>query len=515
MKRKGIILLALLAGFCFGGLHLPDSAEAASKVKIDKKHFPGGVFREYVRSFDKNNDGYLSNKERDAVKRIDLDNGEFPHNEEISEAPIANMKGLGYFQQTEELNIEGYRLKNLEFGSLKKVQKIRLCRCRKIDRKKSDGTYDFTKNKRLEDVFLFQIGSIVDKIQFAENNKIRKFDLRVPSRLRKLDLRQLTQVEELGITWGKVLESIDLRKCVRLKKADIGNNKKLKNLDFSNNPDLEELMVTCNNKLKSMNLSKNTKLKCLWIYYNDLSDLDVSQNKELQELNCSHNLFETLDISMLKKLRDFECRGSKLKELDLVGNRELESLDCRNNQLEILDLSMNKKLRSVDCSANPIGKLDISMLLELDRLRCDYAMLADLDISQNKKLASLSCRGNRISFMEWPESLKELQGTQWIDDMQKTQLLPLADGAVDDGISIDKEHFPDYALRYEVLADFDTNHDGVLSEKEALAKRVLKLRKFDSSLRKEIDCTGMEYLKGITEVMVARDTTLINNIFQK
>lgn len=514
MKKKGIVLFAMLFGLCFGGLLLPNTAEAASKVRIDEKYFPGKVLRKYARKFDKNKDGYLSKKERDAVKRIDLDNSEFPYSEDISAAPIANMEGLGYFQQTEELNIEGYRLKNLEFGSLKKVQKIRLCRCRKIDRKKSDGTYDFTKNKRLEDVFLFQIGSIVDKIQFAEDNEIKKFFLKVPSRLKAVDLSRLLQVEKLDIESGAVLESIDLRKCPRLKKAVISYNKRLTKLDFSHNPDLEELMVTCNHKLKSINLSKNIRLKCLWIYSNDFSDLDVSQNKELQELRCSHNLFETLDISMLKKLRIFECRGSKLKELDLAGNRELESLDCRNNQLEILDLSMNKKLSSVDCSANPIGKLDISMLPELDSLRCDYAMLDSLDISQNGKLTSLSYRGNRIPYIDWPENLKELLGTKWIDDMQKTQLLPPAGGTVDEGIPIDKEHFPDYALRYEVLADFDTNHDGVLSEKESLAKRVLKLRKFDSSLRKEIDCTGMEYLKGITEVRVARDTTLVNCIFQ-
>ena len=106
MKRREIMLFALLAGLCFGGLLLPDTAEAASKVKIDKKHFPDGTFRQAVKSFDKNKDGYLSSKERKAIKSIKLEN------EKCSFGPSTrqklNLKGIEYFPQTKELKIVIY-----------------------------------------------------------------------------------------------------------------------------------------------------------------------------------------------------------------------------------------------------------------------------------------------------------------------------------------------------------------------------------------------------------------------
>ena len=85
----------------------------------------------------------------------------------------------------------------------------------------------------------------------------------------------------------------------------------------------------------------------------------------------------------------------------------------------------------------------------------------------------------------------------------------------EEGIPIDKEHFPDYALRYEVLANFDTNHDGILSEKESLAEQPLNLEKYSFSRRREIDCTGMEYLKGVTDVEFNNGTILLNSTIQK
>ena len=513
MKRRGMVLLALIAGLCLGGLFLSGNADAASKIKIDKKHFPGKIFREYVRGFDTNKDGYLSKKERDAVKRIEVDNGKLPSDERLGVASVVNMKGLEHFAQVEVIWIYGHKLKNLKFDSLKNLELVHVSRCIKVDGKKSDKKFDFRKNTKLKVVSLAEIGSEVDKILFAKDNGIKQFSLEVPDKLKEVDLSSLSKVENLSITGGAALESIDLGKCPLLKRAFITDNKKLTDLDCSGNPDLEELWGS-DNHLVSLDISKNIKLREMNIWSNCLSKLDVSQNVKLQNLNCGFNFFETMDISMLKNLRIFECAGCRMKELNFKGNPGLEYLKCQYNHLETLDLSENKKLRTIKCGGNPIETLDISGLPELERLDCEYARLSSLDISKNEKLTAVIWRGNCIKSVAGIENLLGTE-TEIIENEQKTQLLPPADGTVDEGVPIDKGHFPDYALRYEVLADFDTNHDGVLSEKESLARQPLKLKKFGASSRREIDCTGMEYLKGITEVISGSDTTLLNNTYKK
>ena len=513
MKRKGIILLALLAGFCFGGLHLPDSAEAASKVKIDKKHFPDITFRQTVKSFDKNKDGYLSRKERKAVKRIELENEHCSFGP--SDGQILNLKGIEYFPQAKELNIVFYRLKNLKLDKLRNLKTVKLEDCQKVNGTKSDEKYDFTKNKKLEKLCLKNIGDNVKQISFAKGNKIKSLELIVPKQMPTVDLSRLSQMEDLQI-YDSGIENVDLKKCVSLKKVWICNNKNLKELIFGANSELKELEAG-NNHLVSLNVSQLPNLESLVVGRNNLSELNVSENAKLTYMDCSCNLLKTLDTTKLKELRTLDCSGLGLKELNLKENPKLEILACSDNCLETLDISKNTKLTDISCGANPLEELDVSMLPDLKSLRCCYARLTNLDLSGNEKLEILQYAGNRIPSLDLAGHSEKLFAAIDFGYTQETQLLASADGAVDEGIPIDKEHFPDYALRYEVLADFDTNRDGILSEKESLAKQPLDLKKYETyfAARKEIDCTGMGYLKEITEVISDSGTILLNNTFKK
>lgn len=220
---------------------MPDTAEAASKVKIDKKHFPDGTFRQAVKSFDKNKDGYLSSKERKAIKSIKLEN------EKCSFGPSTrqklNLKGIAYFPQTKELNIVFYRLKNLKLDKLKKLKTVKLEDCQKVDGTKSDEKYDFTKNKKLEKLCLKNIGDNVKQISFARGNKIKSLELIVPKQMATVDLSRLSQMDDLQIHDSEI-ETIDLKKCVSLKKIWICNNKNLKELIFGANSELEELVAS-------------------------------------------------------------------------------------------------------------------------------------------------------------------------------------------------------------------------------------------------------------------------------
>ena len=479
-----------------------DVSKVASKVKIDKKHFPDKVFREYVKGFDKNKDSYLSVKERKAVKKMELDNYEYAPAAAIDSADILNCKGMEYFPQTKELKIVYYRLKNLRFDKLKNLKIVDISDCQKADGKESDGKFDFTKNEKLKEIKFCQMRGNIKKIQVAQDNQLKSFMVEYPEKLEELDLSCFPQLEELSL-YGLEVESIDLRSCISLEKVSIRENPNLTSLNCSACSNLKELILD-DNHLTSLNLSQNPKLEKLNVSFNDLSDLDVSHNLNLNELQCGHNLLETLDITMLKNLVGLYCWGMKLKELDIKGNPKLCWLNCEANQIEELDVSENEMLFGIWCGANPIEELNLDGLIETS-LWCDYNRLTSVKFPGD---GGGSYMGNRIldgnvSGFGCSELEKEI--------LQKSQLLPPADGITEAGIPIDKEHFPDYALRYLVLADFDTNHDEVLSEQESLAKQPLNFEKYQGNLRREIDCTGMEYLKGITEVKYFYKTTLLNN----
>ena len=509
MKRRSAVMLILAVGVCLGGLFLQGTVEAASKIKIDKKHFPDKIFREYVKGFDGNKDGYLSKKEREAVKKIKLTSSRLSSPAEI------NLEGMGYFPKTKKFIIDYCEVKNLRLDKLKNLRVVNFHQCKKVDKKESDKEYDFTQNKKLEEIELRRIGGNVTRVLVAKNNNIKKFIFKVPNKMKKVDLSRLSQVEEFDVYSSTAKDvSISLKKCTSLKKASISGHSYLTKLDLSDSPDLEELKVG-GNHLNSLNISQNKKLKVLNIAGNDFSKLDVSQNRNLQELNCSggsSNLLENLNLGKLKRLRVLNCSGMQLKKLNLKGNPNLEELYCAANQLETLDLSANTKLKQLFCSLNPLKELDISMLSELNWLSCRYNRLTSLDITKNEKLRSIDFEGNCIPIVDYSKQLDSAISEVDKELMLQTQLLPTTDSPAESGIPIDKEHFPDYAMRYVVLADLDTNHDGILSEQESHQKKSLEFWKYIPVECKVIDCTGMEYLKGITGVICDKGVTLLNNI---
>lgn len=485
MKRKiGMILLVFLLGICCSNLFLEKNADAAAQVKIDTAHFPDKVFRSYVKKFDKNKNGYLSKKERNAVKTIKLKDDSDERYTLLKDASILNLKGIGYFPNVTELDLHFFKVKNLQFSELKKLKLVDLHGITKKDNKKTDNEFDFTSNKKLETVYISWVK--VEEIRFARQAKLKKVML---SQLKKMETIswRLPELERLLIFSSKLLESVDLAGCTKLK----------------------EIYFASGN-IAELNLDRCTALEELHVEYNNLSALDLSDSRKLTRLECSFNRLEKLDLSANRELTYLDCSFNRLKELDLSANRAIEVLVCESNQLKKLDLSASQELVYIDCSTNPIEELDVSMLQKLEKLFCAYNRLSSLDISYNKKIAVVNCAGNRIS----SGGISKPPVSEAIELDDGGQLLPLG-GESDTGIAIDEEHFPDYALRYIVLADFDVNHDEILSEEESMQQKKLNLKKYSHGGSPVIDCTGIEYLKQITDVIYSKATELINNSFSR
>ena len=72
----GLLLLLCLAVvlLSFGSMVYAESGDPEEQIAIDESHFPHDEFRRYVTGeYDQNSDGYLSKKEREAVREIASD----------------------------------------------------------------------------------------------------------------------------------------------------------------------------------------------------------------------------------------------------------------------------------------------------------------------------------------------------------------------------------------------------------------------------------------------------------
>ena len=205
-------------------------------IGINASNFPDPNFRAYVKAkFDKNNDNFLSESERNAVTSIDLHNG-------YNGQKLVSLDGIEHFPNLTTLICYNNQLTSL----------------------------DVSKN----------IGLLT--LSCYENN------------LTSLDVSQNTKLEEL-LCGKNQLTELDVRNNTALWCLSCYENK-LTSLDVSHNTQLEQL--DCGrNQLTELDVHNNTKLWYLACSENKLTSLDLSQNTKLNELYCSDNQLTSLDLS--------------------------------------------------------------------------------------------------------------------------------------------------------------------------------------------------------------------------
>ena len=284
MKKK--LLSILLCLVMVVGL-LPTAVLAADEVAINETNFPDANFRNYVQTFDKNNDSKLSSEEIAAVTKIEVNN-----------KGIKSLDGVGFFTALETLTCWDNELTGL----------------------------DLSKNTALKELQCLN------------------------SKLQSLDLSQNTNLIRL-YCGRNPLTTLDLSKNTKLKVLNcngFGNkHMELTELDLNQNTALESLDCSLN-KLKKLNVSGCTALVKLDCGGNQLDALDVSQNVKLTSLDCASNQLTELDVSKNSELKDLSCRNNFLAALDVSKNPELESISYGKNGLTSLDLDKNVKITDVN-----------------------------------------------------------------------------------------------------------------------------------------------------------------------
>ena len=335
MRKKSTRLLSAALAVCMTVTVLPMSAFASGEEELKSdvspqkttaeqseetggvtgdvvinEAFPDQVFREFVKQYDNNNDGKLSQDELAAVTEMDLDPYDVPYDKPYRGEKISSLKGIEHFTSLKNLNCKLNLLTEL----------------------------DVSKNPALESLD-------------CSYNQLRALDVSNNLALKELNC--------CGSNNGSYkLSALDVSNCPALEKLNCKGNE-LSTLDVSKNSELNSLDCE-GNHLSALDVSKNSELNSLNCGDNKLSALNVSNNSKLTILGCWDNKLSELDLRNNSALEQLTCYSNQLSELDVSQNKALEGLICRRNQLSALDLSNNQKLSAhLYCDSNQLTSLNL------------------------------------------------------------------------------------------------------------------------------------------------------------
>ncbi len=271
------------------------TGQQAEGVAVDETNFPDENFRAYVaENCDTDGDGYLSDAEVAAVKRMDC-----------SGCEISSLEGVQNFTALETLYCDNNMLTALDVSGCTALTVLN-CECNDLP-----------------------------TLPLSDCQSLR--ELHCGSNLMTdLDLSGCTALEVLYCGANEI-PALDVSGCGELKELYCDNNR-LTALDLSGNEALEVLDCQ-SNQITALDLSANELLTSVECASNRLATLDVSANTALTELICCYNPMTALDVSGCAALTYLWCSDSQLADLDLSGCPNLERLICRSNPLVTLDIS--------------------------------------------------------------------------------------------------------------------------------------------------------------------------------
>ena len=390
MRKKSTRLLSAALAVCMTVTVLPMSAFASGEEELKSdvspqkttaeqseetggvtgdvvinEAFPDQVFREFVKQYDNNNDGKLSQDELAAVTEMDLDPYDVPYDKPYRGEKISSLKGIEHFTSLKNLNCKLNLLTELDVSKNPALESL-------------DCSYN-----QLRALDVSNNLALTELNCCGSNNGSYK--------LSALDVSNCPALEKLNCK-GNELSTLDVSHNLALTELKCGGNS-LGALDVSKNSELNSLNCG-DNKLSALNVSNNSKLTILGCWDNKLSELDLRNNSALEQLTCYSNQLSELDVSQNKALKLLNCGYNLLSELNVSQNLVLEALYCDSNQLSELDVSQNKALEGLTCRRNQLSALDLSNNQKLSaHLYCDSNQLTSLNLGE-RYFEFFSCNGN-------------------------------------------------------------------------------------------------------------------------
>ena len=376
---------------------MDDARTNGADIPVDESHFKDAKFRAWVSdNCDTDHSGSLSDSEIAAVTAITP--GE-------SVTGITTLKGIEYFTNLTDLDIDGYSLTSLDLSG---NTKLTVLYCSNL----AAGSLDLTKNTALKTVSLYECQ--IKTLNMKGLTQLTQLNVEESKKLTALDLTNCVKLEVLSVRFCDSLKDLILTGCTGLDTLDCG----FAALDFLDVKECTKLTwLNCQgNNLSGINLSKCTKLQSLYCDGNKLNMLDIAENKALINLYCDNNQLESLDLSWNESLEEVGCSCNNLKKLKLPDSTSLHWLRCEFNALEELDLSACTGLISVICSYNKLEKLDVNNCKKLEGLHCQGNSLSWLGVWNCQKLAALVRDGSMKVVTDFDYDDKYMGVVDWYSD---------------------------------------------------------------------------------------------------
>ena len=450
-----------LGAACLAGalmLTVPISSSASGDVKISDT-FPDTVFQSYVSGsrIDKDQDGFLSQDEMDAVVKI-----------ELYKKGVKNLEGIENFANLRELDVAKNELTSIDLSG---NTKLLFLNCEDNALKALDLSANpeivsiVAYNNQLEKVYLPK-RDVVDHeagtpmIKLAGNPNLRFVDMRFCNMrgggYGEEDFDESTYViwssYSLGFhvingKWMYLKDTGEYPETVapetgwfkvdgkRYYAGDDGylytGKKTINGREYYFNPkgvlqedidwDKVEVLIDektfPNNYFRNYvadNIDKNedgllskeeieavTAIYFCWWGSDSTGKLDgIEMFTNLETLECDGSGLTSLDVSMFKNLTSLSCRQNKLKTLDVSGLTNLKTLYCNDNQLTSLDVSKNKELTELDCAWNQLKTLDVSGLKKLEELNCSGNELFTLKRDGATAITWLYCSNTKLKSLD-------------------------------------------------------------------------------------------------------------------
>ena len=228
-----------------------------SGIEINSANFPDSVFREYVRDFDTDHNGRLSDEELEAVTDI-----------YVPSQGITSLAGIEYFTALTTLNCNYNSITALDLSS----------------------------NTAL--THLYCVGNSLTSLMLG-NNSVLKHIACKDNKISALDVSKNTALEYLNCA-NNSLATLDVSKNTSLKTLDCQNNA-LVSLTLPAGNKL--FYLTCsNNALTALDVSMCENLQTLRCESNSLTTLTLGSKPNLMSLDCRDNKLTQIDISGCTKL---------------------------------------------------------------------------------------------------------------------------------------------------------------------------------------------------------------------
>lgn len=281
-RKRLTAVFTAVALICTGGV-LPENVAYAAEqteegVAIDKENFPDENLRNYLKEsgFDKNDDGYFSQSELDAVEEM-----------EATYNKLENLKGLEYFRNLKSLDI---RLNNIS------------------------GELDLQLFPNLTSVYCDD--NEITSIRFGENCKLELIGCNY-NQIEVLDVSGLDHLDQLVCTGNplKVLKFNEKWTSIRL----YCNECSLTSLKIPESLDASETQINCEN-----NVTYLTQKNIDFLDPEMFPDFDTGKIQKVVKLTKEQEEAGKSGTDIFDELK-----GSDYKLTDLqLGDRIIYTYDC-------------------------------------------------------------------------------------------------------------------------------------------------------------------------------------------